>query len=257
MKRPKHKERRRRRKRSWYLIWFLIMAFFGASLLFLIGTLPIWQIESFRVKGLRILTLDEVKKHVKIPVGENIFLADISETRALLSDLPMVKEVRISRSLPSTLVVNITERKEIAVLLLKEDSMLIDEEGYIINPPERRDLLLELPDTTELPIIEGLAPDWVSPRHKLKNSLGLDIASLLFELKELIAPKRIKVNLSNKEGVMLLLDDYLKVKMGDPKKMKEKIGTLKAILSDIKDARSNLEYIDVRFPQFPAVKLFK
>ena len=254
MKRAKHKERRRKRKKSWYFIWFVVLIFFGFSLFILLMTLPIWQTEKIQIEGCRILPFDEVKKYIKIPLGENIFLADFSKTKILLSSLPIVQKVEIKRRLPSTVVVRIFERKEMAVLIISGNSMLIDSKGGILNPPERSDLHLILPDISDLPVIEGLSSDLIDQDYKLKGRLGPDIASLLYELQNLIAPRRIKVNLEREDHIMLLLDDILKVKIGDAQNIKEKIEVLQALIDNSQDLINRVKYIDVRFPRFPTLK---
>lgn len=254
MKKAKHKERRRKRKKSWYFIWFVVLIFFGASLFTLLITLPIWQIEKIQIEGCRILPQEEARKYVKIPLGENIFLADFSRTDALLSSLPIVLKVKVRRKFPSTVVIDVTERKEMAVLVMGQESMLIDEEGVILNPPQRRDVLLEIPDISNLPVVEGLSSVWIGDDFKLKDGLGPDMAALLCELEHLIAPKHIKVNLERKDQIMLLLDDILKVKIGDAKNVREKIEVLQAMIKNAQGMLDHAEYIDVRFPKFPTLK---
>jgi len=254
MRRARHKERRRRHKKSWYFIWIVVLLFFGASLFTLLMTLPVWQIEKIQIRGCRILPQEEARKYVKIPLGENIFLADFSRTDVLLSSLPVVLKVRIRRSFPSTVVIDVTERKEMAVLVMGEDSMLIDEQGAILNPPQRKDLLLELPDISDLPVVEGLNSVWIGDDLRLKGGLGPDMAALLSELEHLIAPKHIRVNLERKEHIMLLLDDILNVKIGDAKNIREKIEVLQAMINDAQGTLDHAEYIDVRFPKFPVLK---
>lgn len=62
---------------------------------------------------------------------------DIVALRAQLMELAWVKDARVSRQLPDTLVINIVERKPHAVLRKADRLVLIDAEGHELEPVSR------------------------------------------------------------------------------------------------------------------------
>ena len=64
-------------------------------------------------------------------------LVDLDALRDRLLELSWVKDARVSRQLPDTLIVDIVEREEHAVLAKPDRLMLVDAEGYELEPISR------------------------------------------------------------------------------------------------------------------------
>lgn len=77
-------------------------------------------------------------------------LIDLDETRARLLRFGWIKEARVSRRLPDTLVVDVTERRPAAIWQHNRRLSLIDSEGVILEPVR----LEAMPD---LPLVIGPA----------------------------------------------------------------------------------------------------
>jgi cell division protein FtsQ len=75
-------------------------------------------------------------------------LVDLAETRQHLLKLGWIKDARVSRRLPDTLVVDIVERKPSAIWQNQQKLALIDPEGVVIAPVS----VTNMPD---LPIVIG------------------------------------------------------------------------------------------------------
>ena len=61
-------------------------------------------------------------------------MVDLAALRADLLHLSWVKDARVSRQLPDTLVIDIVERKPHAVLRAGDHLVLIDETGAVLDP---------------------------------------------------------------------------------------------------------------------------
>jgi len=240
----------RRRKRSWYVIWSLIFFFFAASLLALLISLPIWQIQKIEVQGVRLLSGDEIQRLAGIPLMENIFLVRFGGARGHLEGIPVIQRVDFLRRLPDTLIINVTERREVAVAVLGNDSVLIDDEGVILN---RFPVYIKFPDISGLPVIYGLREDWIEG-YKLRGHIGEEMIALLKELKNFISPTKLQIDVSNLEEMGLRVDDTLQVKLGAARQIAEKIGAFEILFNKVKDRKLSIEYIDVRYPQFPVIR---
>jgi cell division protein FtsQ len=75
-------------------------------------------------------------------------LVDLEETRARLLRFGWVKEARVSRRLPDTLVIHIVEREPSAIWQHNQELSLIDDEGVVLAP-------VELDAMPDLPLVIG------------------------------------------------------------------------------------------------------
>lgn len=235
-----------RRKLSWYLTWSLIFFFLFSAAATLIITLPIFKVQSVLVEGDRLLTEGEILRAAALPLGENIFLIRFGQAGQRLEGNPVIKKADFIRRLPDTIIVQVEERKEVAVTVMNERSVLIDEGGYIFIPSN-------FPDISRLPVLTGLRQEYVY-RSRLVGPVGEGLIKLLADFVNLISPTKLQVDVSNPEEINLLVDDTLRIKIGEAQDLERKILVFEAIFQRVKDQKDKIEYLDLRHPAFPAVK---
>ena len=245
---------RKRRRKSWYFIWTVVFLLFLASLASLIITLPVFKIQKVEVTGARLLSPESIIKLAGIPIGENIFMTRFNPALNRIRSISAVFEVKISRRLPDTVLITVKERKEAAVTVIDDQSVLVDEEGVILNPQKPEAIPIELPDISNLPVIVGVKKEWIQDGARLKGDVGESAARLLSEFKNYVSPHRLEIDLTDSENIILIFDDTLRVKFGDAFKIDLKFREFEAIYKKLKDKKDSIEYIDVRYPGFPAVK---
>jgi cell division protein FtsQ len=74
-----------------------------------------FRVRSLRVQGVRFLAADEVERAAAVPAGANLW-DDVGPVAARLRAHPLVRDVRIARRLPGTLVVRVEERQPVGLL---------------------------------------------------------------------------------------------------------------------------------------------
>ncbi len=252
--RSKNKSGKRKRRSSWYVIWGLIFIILIASVISVIITLPVFKISGVVVEGTRLLSPDTIEHAAAIPVGDNLFLTNFGPAKKRVLAINAVKDVRITRRLPDTVLISVTERKEAAVTVISAQSFLLDDEGVFINPASGEAVTINFPDITNLPVVVGISEDQIDRGGRLKGAAGDSASKLLTEFKHYIAPFRLKIDLTDSGNIGLLLDDTLRVKFGSHNEIDRKIKTFETIYDKLKDRKDTIEYIDVRFPDFPAVR---
>ncbi|MFW2828633.1 cell division protein FtsQ/DivIB [Sphingomonas sp. ID0503] len=92
----------------------------------------------------------------KMPVYEVAFdqnsmampLVDLQEIRGKLLRYPWIEDARVSRRLPDTLVVDVVERRPVAVWQYRQQLRLIDRSGIVLGP-------VDLSNMPDLPLIIG------------------------------------------------------------------------------------------------------
>jgi len=243
-----------RRRKSWYFIWTIIFLLFLSSVASFIITLPMFKISKVEVEGVRLIPPEQIVKTAAIPAGENIFLTRFDQALDKIRSIGAVKEVRISLRPPDAVLITVKERREAAVTVIDDQSVLVDEEGVILNPKTQEAITMELPDISNLPVLVGVKKEWIEDGLRLKGDAGEGATKLLSEFKKYISPHRLEIDLTDSKDITLMFDDTLKVKFGDPAKIEQKFKTFEAIYYKLKEKKNSIEYIDVSCPSFPAVK---
>jgi cell division protein FtsQ len=93
-----------------------------------------FEVRRVDVRGVE--NLNELKIYERVLAERNraMPLVDIGALREELLEIPWIKDARVSRQLPDTLVVDIVERKPHAVLRKPGRLVLIDAEGHELEP---------------------------------------------------------------------------------------------------------------------------
>ncbi len=149
-----------------------------------------FQIHVIEVTAGRVKTeplIIEYLAHVGIAVGSNLFDFDIDElVRLYLERNPLVKQMKVQRKLPGTLVVEIRERDPLA-RLGQRGALVVDREGFVFRL--NRDLhslpvIIGDKDTELLPgrTVQGMSKSAIdvlvacdNPRLGLKL-VGIDVS---------------------------------------------------------------------------------
>lgn len=113
---------------------------------------PRFAIAEVRLPTLERIPRDELERLVGVRPGESLLGADIKAAEAALATHPWIKTARVRRELPRTLVVEVTERKPVALVALGGPLYLVERDGV----PFKRAAMAE---TDGLPIVTGVARD--------------------------------------------------------------------------------------------------
>ena len=97
------------------LVGVIIVAMLGLSGVLLAMT-PLFPVKTVAVEGASSLTEEEVAQMAAVPEGSTLLRVNTGEIEDRLEGSPFVKTAKVSRELPSTLKVDITE-DEIAAIV--------------------------------------------------------------------------------------------------------------------------------------------
>jgi cell division protein FtsQ len=247
-RRPKTKPLKRRPKILISLLIFLAGLALGSYFL----TLPIWEIKNVVVNGAEMLLDEEVKTLAGVPLSENLFFADLSRAKANLNKITAIKKFRIYRIPPATILISIEERKPIASLVLKNQTYIIDKEGFLVDRNSK--VTLNVADMAELPVVAGINEKEHLKAQKVDETAAQIIADIIAKLSPYLESKRMQLELGGLKDVSFLLDDILRVKVGPAFDIERKMEIFEALLPVIDEKWTQVEYVDVRFPDNPVVK---
>lgn len=128
----KTEKKRKKRRRKNYLLRFLIVIALGVGIYYC-GSSDIFDISRVKVLGNDYYTVEQIKDKANVKIGENIFRFRKSGVKKRLLRDPYVKNVVIKRRLPSTIVIDVEERKEQAALYNGKEYVIIDEDGLVLR----------------------------------------------------------------------------------------------------------------------------
>ena len=141
------------------------------------------ECDQFRIRHLELssdgkLQPWHIREYAQLEEGQNLFALDIRKIRKDLESVPVVSSVTVSRRLPDTLVIKITERTAVARLGWGDGSyhLAIDREGYVLGPSSI---------TPNLPTISGLKEKGLRPGSRIDERMVQDALRVL-ELSESI-----------------------------------------------------------------------
>jgi len=128
------------------------------------------RLERLEVKGVRRLTRDEVISQAAVRIGDDLLGLRLRRMGEQISKNPWVARVRIRRTFPHTLTIEVTEREPVAVASMGY-LYYLDSEGAIFKPLQEGDHL-------DYPVVTGLneddlVRDPVGAREALKGVLNL------------------------------------------------------------------------------------
>lgn len=247
------KKERKRKKPLWsrFLVAIFLIAAFTALGVYIL-TLPIWEIKEVVVNGTRMLSDSEIRALAAVPLSENLFLHDFSRTKNNLSRITPIRSFRIYRIPPATVLISIKEREPIAALVFPDRSIIIDCEGYILN--RNTNLTMNIPNLAALPVVTGIESEDISGIEKIDGKAARVIADIVSKLSRFLEAGRLQLEIGGLQNVSFLLDDLLRVKVGDDQNIKIKMEVFGALLPQIAGKWDRVEYVDVRYPDNPVIK---
>ena len=213
--RRRYNERKRRRLRTRF---YVIMTILILTVFFMLISLSsIFTVDSIEVRGNSHYTAEEIINMGHAVPGHNIvYNLNKQEIEEYLEQNPYIKSATVSRKLPSTMVIKVTERAERMAFRYDDDYLIMDEDGILLKKTRNA------PKTT---LIEGI----IVNKIKLGEEIGAEDSGRLDRVIELIHS-------------MIAGDLYfVKVDMSDEKKVKAYIYDTLAVKTDYDTLKTNIE----------------
>ena len=124
-------KRQLRKVRGWTILGIIILI---AVLIAVALKAPAFNVAKFEVNGNHYYSDKEIINMGNLSSGENIFTGvDCSDVRDRLMKDPYMVQVKVRRKIPNTIVINITERTQVAGIVFGESFVVIDAEGTVLR----------------------------------------------------------------------------------------------------------------------------
>ena len=115
-------------------------------------TSPRFAVRTVELVGAKRSTLEQLKTESGVTVGNNIFALDTDSAEKKLLENPWISEVKVTRRLPNTLRIELTEREATAVVALGDHLYLVTPEGVPFKE-------IQAGDPYDMPLITGASPE--------------------------------------------------------------------------------------------------
>jgi cell division septal protein FtsQ len=225
-------------------------------ILFFVMSFPIWRVHNVEVEGSRFVTGEKIKAVANVPLEESIFLLDLDEIGQRFKSIVQIKKIKIIRSYPGTIKIRVEERQPYSVVMFGSVPTLFDNEGYVLARKDLSSSIYKL-DVTTYPVIRG-----IKPKDLVKDDLGsrinIDdrelIKKSLDQLKKFLPAGSIQIDISERDDIVVLIEDFLKVKLGSMDDIEKKIKILSALIDANREDLNKVTYIDLRLINDPVIK---
>jgi cell division protein FtsQ len=206
---------------------------------------PIFEVHRVLVRGNENISEEQIISLANIGIGENIFKVDLNTARANLELHSMIKEVQVVRSLPSSVVINVYERKPLALLPTREGFIKVDEEGVYLQEAKA--------GTPGLPVLTGIEYELPNPGQAVQSERLGDALKVITGLPASVVASLSEVH-SGKDGQIIIYTlEGIQCRLGLAMEIPEKGAILEQLLLQLSIHKDKINYIDLSCVGQPVV----
>ncbi len=221
----KKDERREKRLKVLKVVAFIIIAM---VLIILLLSSSLFNINTIEVEGNSKLSNEKVISISSIELYTNIFNFSKTKVQSKLKENSYVEDVKISRKLPSTVVITIKERVPTYMLQFADSYVYINNQGYMLDISNEK---------LEIPILTGFTTDLSNIKAGNRiNSNDLKKMSMVIKIYQTLSnnalsEKLSKIDMSEEKDYILFFDsEGKKIHLGNGSDLSTKVVCLKGML---------------------------
>ncbi len=193
--------KKKKRKKKHYILKLLFLVAIGIGI-YAFAHSDTFLIEKIEVSESSRFQAEQLQELCGLKTGINLFEFRTGDCEEKLLENPYIKEAKISRKLPGTVKVKLTERQEAATLLEKGLYIVIDEEGIVLRRIEKQ---------PRIPLLEGITVKEAEENHvvQVKEPKRLETGMMLLEKMEAADLYFKKIDVSGTPVKAFLMDKLL------------------------------------------------
>lgn len=226
---PEEREKRnKKRKRARGLIKYGTLSVLLIAVILCAMYSPLFAIKTIEVEGNDVISKNEIISLSQIRIDENTFALSKNKVRKQIKENAYVEEVNLIRKLPSTIILQIQERKPAYMLEYAGSYVYVDKQGYMLEINSEK---------LELPILQGAVTqteDLVAGNRLCKEDLvKLSTALKIMELAQTNEMEALitRIDIEKDDDFKIVMETKEKTAyLGDNSNLNTKMLTVKAIL---------------------------
>ena len=220
-------ELKRRKKRKSRLIIGVIIAIIIGIIVYLLNA-ETFFLQNIEITGNEQITAEEIIEQSGLEKGKSIFSKLNIVTKVKLKQNGFIKDVKVSRKLPNTILISVEERKKEFQIETENNSYIyIDEQGYIIETSQEKQNLITI---LGMDITEEQAQ---SLKRLENNDLSVKLENILHIKQESenigLYDKVTEIQIG-KDYIVKLENEGITINLGNCTNLKNRMFYVKAIL---------------------------
>lgn len=231
------KRRKRNKKIKMLLKLFLFIGIITGGTAFAF-TSPIFNIKEIQVINNEIVPSDTIVSLSELKTEENIFKFISVKAMAKIKENPYIENVKIHRKLPSTIEIEVEERKPKYNIKLLESYAYITTQGYILEIST---------EGQNMPVIQGVkTPEEEITAGKRLNNEDLekleDVIKIMDALEKYELNQKVtSIDINEKNGYIIYIEEEKKtIHLGDSTNLNDKIRNVVKIMEKEKDKEGEI-----------------
>jgi cell division protein FtsQ len=221
-----------------------LIAALAATGCFLLLDSPLFEVRKVTITGISRIAEEEIIELAGLGAGMSTWQLSLGRVRRMIEAHPRVLRARVSRDLPSGIVIAVVERPVAALLPYYASFLEVDEQGRVLGLAET---LPMVPVITGVEVGRALPGDDVSDRLET----ALILLAYVGKDRDLLA----EIHLAAGGEVVVYTARGTAAYFGSPEAMAAKVSALRAVVDELAAKGQRAEYIDLRHPARPRVKL--
>lgn len=232
-------------KSGWHLLQSLFFIFILALAAFFFLQSSFFRVNKIEVHNMKQLTREQIVSLSGLTPGVNIFKADLKQAQSKIALNPMVSSVEITRKLPRTIVVNVTERKSLALIPDKGSFIIVGEDGFCLATTKNL-------NTVNMPLITGLTPKGSVPGKKISDEKIKTALDYLLTMSLNLRASISEINLTDLNNVRVYMIDGTEIRFGDDSRIADKMKLYEEVIGQ--NYKNKIQYIDISYEGNPVIK---
>lgn len=231
------KQNKKRKKIAFILKLTALFVIILGTILFMLLS-PTFNVRKIIVKGNEKITAEEIKSLSAITLDENTFKYRLSEIAQNIKQQAYIDSVKVSRKLPSEVIIEVVERKPSFMLQIGNAFVYMSSQGYFLEVSETK---------LEVPAIIGYETqiENIEPGGRLVNADLEKLETVLKIMKNAKAneldAKITQINIADKNEYVLRLEaDKKTVYLGDASYIEKKMQYLLLVLQNAPDVEEEV-----------------
>lgn len=245
-KRPVKTKKRRKAKRRVRPGCLISVAalFFAFVLLFLT---PVFNITKIEVEGNESVKTSEIVSASGINKNKNIFSVNLGKAKEKVLKVPYVESVKITRKLPKTIEIKVTEGKVVSYIQWDKKLVGISESGQVLC------IVSKVPATRKAPVVKGItikSECVVGKKVEVRESVRYEtLMRFVKTFEDRNMTEDITVfDITKTEYISIMHRDKLKIEFGSTTDYEHKFSFIEALTESMgKDVEGELNMVSENY----------
>jgi|LSQX01.3.fsa_nt_gb cell division protein FtsQ len=199
-----------------------------------------WSIQTIIVEGNHFLEETEVLELASMPLGLNIFKADVNQGEKNIILHPLVKNTKITREFPRTIRITVQERVPLVLVPYQDGFWQVDENRVILR-------YTSTITGISLPLVTGIELGEASPGEAISSPELARVLQLARELPLELKGSIGEINVLDSGMICLFTTQGIEVYLGDGERLEEKVQLLTQVMAQENLELERIKYIDLSF----------